>query len=217
VSAAADLVFSTTSFVTTAQVQQWINDGLARIWYKIADSGEDYLTKSASAVPFVAGTSAYALPTDFYKAKGVDYVGGDNLKHSLKRYMAAERNRREGAPSVGWDYEYRLMSSTINFIPTPGAGSYILNYVPIYTALAPADLWPVVIPLGMEDFAVLYAAAQCAGKEQSDTSFWQAKASETWALIERWLEPRDQVEPLRVVDVHRRWDHNVWMQWRGFR
>lgn len=217
VSANVDRSFSTTTFVTTAQVQQWLNDGLARIHYRIADSGEDYLTKAASSVPFVAGTSAYSLPTDFYKAKGVDFIGTDGLRYSLRRFMAAERNRRQGAPSTGYDYEYRIMASTINFIPTPGSGSYVLNYLPVYTVLASADLWSTAIPIGMEDYAVQYASGQVKAKEESDASYWMAKAGEIWEQLSRWLEPRDQVEPLRVTDMHRRWDYNVWQQWRGFR
>jgi hypothetical protein len=217
VQANVDRTFTTTSFVTTAQAEQWVNDGLARIHYKIANSGEDYLLTAASSVPFVAGTSAYNLPTGFYKAKGVDYVGSDGLRYSLHRYMAAERNRREGAPSTGIGYEYRILSSTINFIPTPGSGSYILNYIPVYTVLTSAALWSTVIPIGMEDYAVAYASAQCMMKEESDPSPWVARANELWEMITDWLEPRDQLEPLRVTDVHRRWEHNIWQQWRGFR
>ncbi len=216
VQANVDRVFSTTSFVTTAQAEQWVNDGLARIHYKIADSGEDYLTKAASSVPFVAGTAAYNLPSDFYKAKGVDYIASGTQRYSLHRYMAAERNRREGAPSTGYDYQYRVMASTIAFIPTPGSGSYILNYVPVYTVIASAGLWSTAIPIGMEDYAVAHASAQCCLKEDTDAQGWMARENELWAMITQWLEPRDQLEPLRVTDVHRRWEHNPWLSWRGF-
>lgn len=218
VEANVDRTFSTSSFITTAQAQQWVNDGLARIHYKIADSGEDYLIKAASSVPFVAGTASYNLPSDFYKAKGVDYVGTDGLRYSLKRFMANERNRREGSPTTGYDYSYRILASTIIFIPTPGSGSFVLNYVPAFAVLSSgAAVWSTAIPIGMEDYAVAYASAQCALKENTDPSGFKSRADELWMMITSWLEPRDQLEPMRVVDIHRRWDHNVWQQWRGFR
>lgn len=217
VQANVDRTFSTTSFITTAQAERWVNDGLARIHYKIADSGEDYLTKAASSVPFVGGTAAYNLPSDFYKAKGVDYVGSDGLRHSLRRYMALERNRREGAPATGCDFQYRVMASTINFIPTPGAGSYVLNYVPAYAVIASSGLWSTAIPAGMEDYAVMYAASQCKLEEETDASGLVGRCNELWGMITSWLEPRDQLESLRVTDIHRRWEHNPWQQWRGFR
>lgn len=212
--AEVDRTFSTTSFVTTAQAQQWLNDGLSRIHYLIASSGEDYLTKAASPTTLVAGTSAYALPSDFFKVKGVDLaVGG--YTYDVDRYMPQERNRLQSATANGPGYFYRIQGTNIVLIPTPGAGTLTVNYVPTFTAISGSTHVNDSVPDGWEEYAVNYAAAQCRRKAEEDSSDFDGKAAEWWATMVKFLEPRDQLEPMRIVDKYRRWDRDPWDSWRG--
>ncbi len=209
VAANVDRTFSTTTFVTTAQASQWINDGLSKIHYLMADSGEDYIAGVPATYTLVPGTASYDLPTDFYKVRGVDIVSGGQT-FDVHRFMAAERNRRQDENAAGPGYQYRLVGQTITLIPTPGTGELCVNYVPQFSVVT-ANLHEAV-PEGWEDYAVNHASAMCLLKSQEDASFYLGQCAEQWANMKKFCEPRDQLEPLRVVDKSRRWDRGRWAE-----
>lgn len=218
VAANLDRSFSTTSFITTAQVNQWINDGLKEVHYLLASSGEDYF-KSSGTVTLVGGTSSYALSaftpaiTDLYKIKGVDLTSGGQT-YDVPRYMVGERNQFKGDVIIAGNvqrYMYRLNGNNIDLIPTPGAGTITVNYVPQFAKLAnDGDLVSSAVPEGWEDFAVAHACARAIRKEESDPGAWEQEKGQLMGMMMKSLEPRDMAEPLRVVDVHGRWSRSSW-------
>lgn len=220
VSANIDRTISTTTFVTETLCDQWLNDGLSKIHYLLADSGEDYLSSSGT-VALASGTDTYSLSsdlsiTDLYKIKGVDLVQGSHT-YDVPRYMVGERNaygEAAASPSLGSDsgYMYRLKGLDIVLIPPPGSGTLRVNYVPQFTKIGAGDNVHSSVPEGWEDYAVLMASARAMQRERGDASMFLTQANEMWAMMNRFFEPRDQAEPLRIVDSSKRWEraHHWW-------
>lgn len=213
VAANADTSFSTTSFVTTAQVNQWINDYLSEIHYMLADSGEDYFRSVSPSIALVASQSLYDLPSDFYKARGVDLIDGNSNRYDVPRFMTHERNAYAGTTlaqkaDTPSGYLYRVLGDKLEIIPTPtAAGSSLqVRYVRQFAPLeADTDRVDPSVPQGWEDYAALMATANYSAKEEGDPTYWFARAERKLAIIREGLKQRDQVGVLRVTDVYGRW------------
>lgn len=183
---------------------EWLNDGLKRLYYKLADCGEQWFRKTQS-ITLVSGTAGYTLATDFYKVKGVDVVIGSDT-YRVPRYMSQERNRKQllnGSVIAGWaDYEYMIHGTTIQIIPTPGSGTLKVHYVPQFARIATGgDLSTSGFPEGWEDYAVLEATVRGREKLEEDATYWIGERDRVWADIVQSATPRDQDEPKRYVDV----------------
>jgi hypothetical protein len=213
--ALADMLdFSTTTFVTKIQAAQWVNDELAKIHYLLADAGGEYF-KSSEDTDLIAGTSAYALPATFYKTLGMDYIDGSGNRFRMGRYGWQERDKYQEAGGVysgiGWaEYEYNIIGSQFELIPTPGSGSVRLYYVPHYTRRT-YDSDPVnsAIPEGWEEYAVLGVAAKCLIKEESDASNLLGLQATMWQMMQNSARPRDQGEPKKTIDIYGRFSRGT--------
>lgn len=197
-------------------VDQWINDGLSKIHYLIANSGEDYF-KSSVSIPLVNGTKAYTLATSFCKVNGVDLDDGGSII-SLQRYMTQERNMFSGLTGISSpgfsSYMYRIVGNDIELIPTPGTGTIIVNHVPHFDKLiADGQLVHNSVQQGWEAYAVYDASAKVLMREESDASFWIGEAQQMFALVKNALEPRDKTQPLRITDVWQRYRRSWFDGW----
>lgn len=206
--ALADMAaFSTTTFVTTSQAEQWVNDALQKIHYKLANSGEDYFRSTADTA-MVSGTSTYNLPSDFYKMTGVDYVTGGK-SYRMGRFMSQERTLRQDegpdTSTIPWsNYDYRVSGTVIEVIPTPGTGTIRVWYIPQFAKISGATVVSSAVPEGWEEFAALECAIKALAKEESSNPDLVQQRNELWQLITDFCEPRDRDEPKRLVDVYGR-------------
>ncbi len=58
-------------FVADAEWLDYINEGLSELHDILVMASDEYFL-SSTTINIVSGTSAYALPSDFYKVRGVD-------------------------------------------------------------------------------------------------------------------------------------------------
>lgn len=216
VAANCDVVISATGFGNQAQVIQWLNDGLQEIHYLLANSGEDYFDVTPQLITLVTGTSQYALNADFYKVAGVDLLIG-GASYDVPRIMAGERNlyTRSGVAASDSVFGYRILGNNIHLIPASGTGQMRVNYVPTFAKLAAlADVVHQSVPEGWEAYAIATASAKQLAKEESDPSVMLAEAGKVWQQIKSFFEPRDRVEPMRIVDTHGRFTrHRLGYGW----
>lgn len=198
---AADLVNS--QFVSDAEINTWLDVGLAELHDILVTSFEDYF-ESQQAINTVAGTSDYALAADFYKEQGVDLTA-NGLRYVVPRFMNRERNRKQFTAGPLSDLEYRIIGLNIRLIPTPTSVNAItVYYAPTYTPLATDGTFvSQAIPQGWEELAVLHAAIQCYIKGEDDPSFLLAQKQALSQRIIASAPDRDSGEPARVVNVTR--------------
>ncbi len=198
----------------TARVTDYVNAALGELWDILTTSFEDYV-RSTSTITISAGTSAYSLPSDFYKAIKVFSAVGDD-RYRLERFSLDEYDTISdpyaGSVTSTSSLRYRIMGNQILFAPMPASsGSVELWYVPQLTKLSgDSDTVHVSIPVGWEDFVALAAAVRLRIRDQQDASQLQALKQEARARILAAAEDRDTGEPQRITDVSYRFQRRRW-------
>jgi hypothetical protein len=142
---AADMEAS--AFVTDAEVRGYVNDGLTELWDLLVGAyGEDYFLQQ-STFTLSGSAETVALPSDFYKLRGVDLALSGTNYLPVNKYGWRRRNRGTwypGGAQVGTfvDMEYRLEQGKVRFTPKAG-GSYggRIWYVPTSPVL---QLWNAI-------------------------------------------------------------------------
>ena len=198
----ADRVGST--FATDTEINKWIDDEGWELHDILVSKFEEYFDSSASTA-VVAGTSTYALPTNFYKLQYADLILGGHT-YTLRRFMNRERNRYQDVSSILGQYDYRILGSNIRLAPTPtSSGTLVVGFVPQYTPFA-ADgtLVNSAVPQGWEAYIAMGAAAKILIKEESDAGAVMALKGQLLDRITQMAEDRDVNESGRIVDVSNR-------------
>ena len=102
------------SFVTNGEWADYLNEGLGNLHDKLIAKSEDYALSFGDVV-IANGVDTYALPSDFYKLRGVDLIRGSGQHNlTLRPYMFRERNSRQyatGHLDPGYLYQYHLQGS----------------------------------------------------------------------------------------------------------
>jgi hypothetical protein len=201
------------SFISNAEWNDYIDEGLSELYDIIVSRYEDYIVSDVD-ITLVPGQDAYTLPTDFYKTIGVDFLQGsalgpDAVRYRLTRYAFRERNiyretyLHSGLSLVGPYYEYRIEGNSLKLIPTPGEGVVKLWYypqAPVFTNDTTAI--NLVFVQGWEEFIVLSAAIKAMAKEESDPAVLIMQKDELKNRIITMASDRDVGEPNRVTDVY---------------
>lgn len=212
----ADMTNST--FVSDAEWLDYINFGVARLHRLLVSKyGDDYYL-STNDITLVSGTSAYSLPTDFLKVRGVSLIASSGEEYPLRRYMFEERHTRQyltwSSTIRSTTMMYRILGGNIEFIPQPaGSGTVRLFYVPQVTKLADdTDVVDARLAIGWEEYIVLWAAIQAVDKDQPRNPQATDPMSRMLAKIEQEIQEdadnRDIGEPMRVIDIHKSYNTN---------
>lgn len=201
-----------TTFVTDAEVEQWLNDGLRDLYdLLIAARGEDYYAVSA-AVTYSALIDGWALPAAFYRAMEVVLYDGSTY-YSAPRAEVADLARswnvhaNGGASSLA-DCSYRLTETEIELMPMPAAKTTTvvnLYYLPTLTTVGTGGSFDGIN--GWEEYAVLSAAIRMLKKEGT-LDIAQALEVERARIeqrIGRLASTRDAGRPKRIADTRRDW------------
>lgn len=198
----ADIEAATARF-PDAEINEYINQSIARLytWLDRLD-GLAYAIGTQS-ITTVAGTSTYALDSEVWLVKRVQYIPSSGNAVLMRKFMQSE------APflmnSRGWNtihpIYYRLISaSQIQFLPIPAAAHTVqVIYTPAPTRLS-NDASTFDGLAGFEEWVVLDAAIRCKQKDSLDPSLLVAERAE----IEAWIAvmaDRDAAEPDRVQDL----------------
>lgn len=197
----ADMVNS--RFVTDAELNNYINASIDELYdLLIASRGENYYVKSYSFTTSI-NVDSYALPADFLKLMGVDYVTSTTQAITLKAFRWQERNRfREPFYNTrNYNLMYQVRGDNLVFIPTPNGSQQIkLWYIPRAMDLtSDTDSFDGIN--GWEEYVVIDAAIKMRVKEESPVDELLLAKQDMKARILAASSGRDSGEPARVVDT----------------
>jgi hypothetical protein len=196
------------NFVKDAEWNSYINYSISQLRDKmISKVGNDYFASQVN-IPLINGTSAYALPNDFYKILYVEMLGNDGNYYKMRRFEIAEQNiGRTPISSFLPEIRYRLTANNIVFTldNTFGGRQVRLTYVPVITELA-IDADTLNGYNGWEEFVILLAARKALVKEEQDLSQLDVEIALMDQRLEAMADNRDQSNPMRVYDNQRYYD-----------
>lgn len=223
-------------FVTTQEWRSYINQAMFELYDLLITVYEDYFI--APPIQFVAnGTSfLYALPNGsntflnalntsqiitpapFYKLIGVDLAlnNATNGYVTVSKFNFADRNRfvypNTSSTIYGvFNLQYRVMGSSIEFIPTPSAGQAIrLWYIPRLTELLQDTDTTNTGISGWIEYVIVRAAKYALDKEESDTSILTQEIAFLKQRIEESASNRDAGQPDTISNTRQ----NGW-GWNG--
>lgn len=200
----ADMVNST--FVTDAEVNQFINDAIAELYDLLMQKfGDDYFTVSGPETSFVTNQLDYALPDDFLKEVGVDLKIDSQNWVTLKPFMFTERNRfnnilSRGVLAYNTTY-YKLVGNNLQFTQIPGNNTkFRLWYIP-YQPVLVSDSDTFDGFNGWEKYPEIVAAITCLNKEESDTVSLERELGRILKRVEDASQNRQAGMGYRVTDV----------------
>jgi hypothetical protein len=201
------------NFVENEELDFMINSSIAELHdLLIAHAGADYYLNSVQGTT-VAGTSTYALPTDFYKLKGVDIkVAGE--WRSIRPFNFNERNRLNES-ELYWasSTRYRLHGDNILLNPVPDTAlEYQLWYTPLAQKLV-ADTDILKDLNQYVEYVLVDVAIKYLNKEESDVQVLMAQKVDLRKRIENMSANRDEGQPESVSDIYAE-NNNYW--YRGF-
>ncbi len=201
----ADMVNS--QFISDSEMLSYVNSAYQELYELLVNTNEDYYTTSTTFTLSSSDNGVYALPSDFFKLRGVEYLlSGEYI--TIYPYNWNERNSYNKSvtqalrPTGG--RAYRMMGSNLRIRPSDSAvGSYQMWYVPTLTALsADTDVVDTIMTrAGWEEYVVIEAAIKCLAKEESSTThLMQEKMILKQRIIESASE-RDIDQPEKISDI----------------
>jgi hypothetical protein len=203
----ADMVDST--FVSDSELNQFIDLSYAELYDILTATCEDYYTLPPINFTIPDGSKTYALPSDFYKLRGLDLSlgGGSNPEDwiTVHPFQFNERNRKNSIVqrslnSVN-DINYRIIGDSLYFFPEDKApGVYRLWYIPVRTKLT-LDTDTMNGVQGFQQYVIVDAAIKCLRKEESDVQELLLAKADLKQRIEAMAPARDIGRPNRISDV----------------
>jgi hypothetical protein len=196
----------TSDFVSDSELNSYINSSLAELYdLLVAAYGEEYFLADPFQIAVTSGTTDYALPTDFYKLKGVDakITGSDYV--NVRPFNFNERNRTQDESNLlygGTNLRYRIMGSKIKFTPKPSATTAVqIWYVPVSpTLVLDTDTFNDVN--GFSEYVVVDAAIKMMQKEESDVSVLMNQKAQLMKRLEAMMSNRDAGSAESISDIY---------------
>lgn len=199
------------TFVTDSEITGYINASYSELYDILVSRFEDYFSKELSFT--LVNESSKTLPTDFYKARGLDILVAGSDYETCRRWNFEERNNVDRARTRLLDGVndrlYRVMGSKLMILPQDkGPGSYKLWYIPRFTPLKySSDCLGDV--LDFEEYIVVDAAMKCLIKEESDINELMVIKNMLIARIKSMASNRD-TQAERISDVRSTNDFAMW-------
>ena len=116
-------------FVTDAELNGYLNNSWSELYDMLVSKYQDDYFLTSTSITVTSGTSSYSLPSDFYKARGVDLNINTNQNTPLQRYTFADRTR-DSLVRYARDVKYRIQANNIVFAPSPSNNTATLWYIP---------------------------------------------------------------------------------------
>ena len=193
------------TFVSNSELLSYINASYAELYDILVSRNEDYYTISTE-LTVTSGNSSVALPSDFYKLRGVDIqLDSAGNWSALPKFNFNNRNIRNANVSRllsgQFNVSYRIVKDSLNFVPTDSAsGTYRLWYIPAYSTLSD-DADTVDGVNGFEEYIVIDVAMKMMAKEESDTSHLERMKQAMLQRIENMAQNRDIDRPECITDT----------------
>jgi len=210
----ADMTVSSTSFVTTSELNGYLSASYARLYNMLADAEPERFVTTA-VVNAVTGTATYAVPADHYRTMGVDYRVNATDWTSLYRLNLRERNRY-AAGTGGRAFAYLLSGGNLVLYPAPTTGqTYRHLYLPTPADLTgQVDAYTVDGISGFEEFLVLDAAIKMLHKQNVNASHLIAERQYLIDEIREMATDRIAAEPHSVIDINEQYGESDAADWR---
>ena len=196
------------TFVSDSEVVDYINVAMAEIHDLLVDKYEDYFVSSTTYT--LPADNPGTLPSDFYKALGVDFLSG-GLTYRMMRFTFQERNMYNAPEIVASriaDTRYAIQGNQIKFIPSPStSGTVTLFYVPESQQFSAGSTSDTIVskapPIakGYEEYLVVDAAIKCLMKEESNTQPHMIYKEQLRKRLEAASANRDAGESSKITDV----------------
>jgi hypothetical protein len=189
----------------SADVQRYLDEGKTELYDIVLEvRGRQFYRKNPPhTITTLAGTTRYALPSDFYELISVrrSGAGGENLEAFTP---TDEPWLREPSASGLYPSHYELQPGYIELLPSPMAGvSIIVEYVP-HCGPLDNDGTPTAFDgiNGWEKYLVLYAAREMCVKddELQLAAKHEADMANIASRVRTQARRRDAFRPERVKD-----------------
>lgn len=118
------------NFVDPDELDAYINNSYKELYDIVVSRFEDYYS---TKLTFTLTTNIQALPSDFYKLRGLDVQNGSDYT-PLTKWNFGDRGRFTRSVDLYWVLkpQYRIMGGNIEFMPeTTTSGTYRLWYIPL--------------------------------------------------------------------------------------
>lgn len=204
----ADVPYSS-SWVTTARVNDIINDALNDLHTMIVESYEDYLTEQYNTT-LASGTDSITVPSDFFKLRGI-YIIDNNFRFRLEPWEWQDLHAMIST-TVSARPRYRVMGQQIKFWPV-ALSDYTLEvwYIKQFKDLvADNDEIEPALPNGWDCYAVGHVAAYLLQRKEQDPGPALAYKEDARRQIESALTSRDAAGPKKFKDLSERYRKKVW-------
>lgn len=181
--------FSTTTFVTTTMVNQWINDAVQKYYgLLIANRDEEFCTYEQT-ITATANAASYDLSgltgARFIDVRALHWVRGTDDIVPLERGTLEHLTRRSES-AVEWDEDarYCIVRGLLYWLPIPSS-SYTVRiwYAGTPTELS-ADGDTIEGGSNWEQFVVFDVCSRIASREEKDPSVWEVKRESVRQAIE---------------------------------
>lgn len=195
--------------ITATVLNDYINKAIVRGREILIKAWADYFTTVADPFTVVAGTQAYALPTDFEHLRKVEILtDGGTRWHKLHPVDLDDTERHQS--SVSRRYRYRLQGGALPLAlhPTPSASTDLIRvwYIPYATDLV-LDTDTITINVDAEyELYVALALRKCKIREDLSTAEADATIADCTRRLAAMADERDADEPFYLSDRRRAHD-----------
>lgn len=159
---------------------------------------------SSGTISLSAGTARYALPSDLFRLRQVDWrPAGSTAEADYERcwpFPDGERDLYRGSEvSAGRPPEYRLQGEAIEVAPIGSTGQLRVVYTPAAAQIS-SSLQTIDGIEGLEEMMVLLMLRRCKVRADEPTDDVDRELQRQSARVPRSARSRDRGAPRRMVD-----------------
>lgn len=195
-----------TAFITDAELTRMVNQELCALYDQLVAARGSlwYVKRVAGGFPTVAGTSTYALPTDFYEFYSLTLLWGTRNYEQVPRVSARDGTALYNGATWGqWSPKAYTLGGQAAFVITPTPTSVVtcdLLYIPTCTALSgDSDTFDGVN--GWDDAVSLGVAVKIRALQDAPTADLIALRDDARQRIADLAGDQDAQMPAYVQDV----------------
>jgi len=191
------------NFISASELTGLINSSIHELHDLLIQCYDTDYYLSSYTFSTSANVDSYALPSDFYKMRGLDMKITSTDWDSIRPFSFADRNLYQNTSWSNASYgRYRLMGSNLVLMPKPTATyDSQLWYIPSSVELsASGDTFDGIN--GFEEFVVIDTAIKMRVKEESDITALALAKKEMQRRIEEAAQNRDAGFSEVITDVN---------------
>ena len=197
--------------IDATMLNEFINEAIAECWDLLIQRWADYYVTRAN-LALVAGTDAYALPTDFYKLRKVELVDA-SAPSGYRRLRPADLAVSHAFGNVvAWHYRYRIEAGNLVIMPTPTVAQTLRLFYIQYAARLVSDSDTFDGINGYEELVVQIALKRCKMREELPTNDIDQEIARLTMRIRDAADGRDATEPM-TYSPYGPDDGSDWAEW----